>query len=276
MRRSTREVMPGFGLTLGVTIFCLSAIVVAPAAALAGKAMAMPWGRFAEAVLDPRTLAAFRLTVLASLAAATVNMAFGFVVAWTFTRYSFPGKRIWDAMVDLPFALPTAVSGISLATVYSKTGWIGRWLDQVGVSAAYTPLGVVIALVFVGLPFVVRTLQPAIEDLDPASEEAAETLGAGRRQTFLRVLLPTLAPPWLVGFSLAFARALGEYGSVIFIAGNMPMRTEIAALVVAVKLEEFDYEGATAVGAAMLAVSLALMLLIHLLERWARHRLEGA
>lgn len=276
MTGNTKTVMPGLGLTLGYTLFCLSAIVLAPAAALFGKAITMPWGRFIEAVVDLRTLAAFRLTVLASLAAAMVNAALGFVVAWTLTRYSFPGKRIWDTMVDLPFALPTAVSGIALAAVYSNTGWVGRWLDRAGVQAAYTPLGVVIALVFVGLPFVVRTLQPAIADLDPASEQAAEVLGARGWQIFLRVLLPALAPAWIAGFSLAFARALGEYGSVIFIAGNMPMRTEITALLVAVKLEEFDYEGATAIGASMLAASLLLMLAIHGVERRARRRLGGA
>lgn len=275
MRAHRGGVLPGFGLTFGYAMFYLGVIVLLPVLALAGNVAAIPWDRFRDAVLDPRTLAAYRLTFLASLCGAGINAIFGFIVAWSLTRYSFPGRRFLDALVDLPFAMPTAVSGIALAAVYSKTGWIGRYLDAMGVSAAYSRLGVVIALTFIGLPFVVRTLQPAIEDLDPAMEEAASILGAGRWQTFRRVLIPVLVPPLITGFALAFARALGEYGSVIFIAGNMPMKTEIISLLVITRLEQFDYAGATAIGAAMLAISFVLLLVINLLQRWTNRSTEG-
>ena len=270
------SVLPGFGLTLGFTVFYLSIIVLIPLAALFLKSASMDWHDFWQAVTSPRVLAAGKLSFGASAAAASINAVFGFLVAWTLVRYSFPGKRIVDAMVDLPFALPTAVSGIALTTIYAPNGWIGRLLEPLGIQAAFSPLGVTIALTFIGLPFVVRTLQPTLEDLETEVEEAAASLGATRWQTFRRVILPAVLPSLLTGFALAFARALGEYGSVVFISGNMPMRTEIAPLLIVSKLEQCDYAGATAIAAVMLLISFAILLAINLVQwRMARRVMGG-
>lgn len=277
MRQPLKQpsVIPGFGMTLGFTVFYLSLLVLIPLSALFLRSAASGWGAFWSTVTDARVVASYKLTFGASLAGALVNALFGFVVAWTLVRYSFPGKRLVDAMVDLPFALPTAVSGIALTAVYSRNGWVGRWLEAVGIQAAFTPLGVCIALTFIGLPFVVRTLQPAIADLDPEYEEAAASLGAGRVQTFLRVILPALLPALLTGFALAFARALGEYGSVVFISGNMPMRTEITSLLIISKLEQYDYAGATAIAVVMLAASFVILLGINALQWSHVRRIHG-
>jgi sulfate transport system permease protein len=268
-------VLPGFGLTLGYTVLYLSLLVLVPLSALLLRAASVPWERFLAAVTDARALAAYRLTFLASFAAAAINLVFGGILAWTLVRYRFAGKKLLEALVDLPFALPTAVSGIALTAVYSKTGWLGRHLDALGVEAAFTPLGVGIALTFIGLPFVVRTVQPALEDLDAEIEEAAMTLGAGRLVTLRRVLLPILAPSLLTGFALAFARALGEYGSVVFISGNMPLRTEIASLLIVAKLEQYDYAGATAIAAVMLGASFAVLLAINAVQWRYTRRYAG-
>jgi sulfate transport system permease protein len=276
MASKRHSVLPGLGLTLGYTVLYLSLIVLLPLAAMVMKSVEQDWRQFVAVVTAPRAVASYRLTFFASLAGASVNAVFGFVVAWVLVRYSFPAKRLMDALVDLPFALPTAVSGIALTSVYSKSGWIGRWLDALGIQAAFSPLGVAIALTFIGLPFVVRTLQPAIADLDSGLEEAAATLGASRLQTFRYVIFPAVFPALVTGFSLAFARALGEYGSVVFISGNMPMKTEIASLLIISKLEQFDYAGATAIGATLLAASFALLLSINLLHWWATHRRQEA
>jgi sulfate transport system permease protein len=266
------SVIPGFGLTLGYTVFYLSLIVLLPISALFLKTATLGWGEFWAIVSDPRVVASYRLTFGASLVGALINAFFGFIVAWTLVRYSFPGKKIIDALVDLPFALPTAVSGIALTAIYSSNGWVGRYLEPLGIKAAYTPLGVTIALTFIGLPFVVRTLQPALEELDPATEEAARSLGASRMQTFLRVILPAVFPALLTGFALSFARALGEYGSVVFISGNMPMFTEITPLLIIAKLEQYDYAGATAIATVMLLASFAILLVINFLQWYSSHR----
>jgi sulfate/thiosulfate transport system permease protein len=270
------SVLPGFGLTLGYSILYLSLLVLLPLAALVAKTSSLGLTQFWSTVTSPRVLASYRLTLGASLCGAVINAAFGFVVAWTLTRYDFPGKRFVDALVDLPFALPTAVSGIALTAVYSPNGWIGRYLEPLGIHAAYSPLGVTIALTFIGLPFVVRTLQPAIADLETEQEEAAASLGAGRGQTFRWVVLPILLPPFLTGFTLAFARAIGEYGSVVFIAGNMPMKTEITSLLIITKLDQYDYAGATAIAVVLLAISFVLLLALNLLQRWAGRRIGVA
>jgi len=270
-----RSVLPGFGLTLGYTVLYLSLIVLLPLAALVARSAAIGWSEFWAAATSPRVLASYRLTFGASLAAAAVNSVFGFITAWVLVRYPFPGKRAVDALVDLPFALPTAVSGIALTTVYSQSGWIGRWLEPLGVKAAFSPLGVTLALTFIGLPFVVRTLQPALADLDAELEEAAASLGASRWKTFTRVLLPPLWSPLLTGFSLAFARAIGEYGSVVFISGNLPMRTEITSLLIISKLEQYDYAGAAAIAIVMLFVSFLLLLLINLMQWRSIRRCQG-
>ena len=268
-----KRVIPGFGLTLGYTVFYLSVIVLIPLAAMFVRAGSLGWEAFWQAILAPRVLAAYQLTFGASYLAASINAVFGFVVAWVLVRYSFAGKRVVDAMVDLPFALPTAVSGIALVTLYSPEGWIGRPLAALGVQAVYTPFGIVLALTFIGLPFVVRTLQPALEDLDAEIEEAAATLGANRLQTLRRVIVPTVLPAMLTGFTLAFARAVGEYGSVVFISGNMPMKTEIVPLLIMTKLEQYDAAGATALGASMLVISFAMLFVVNGLQRHAgRHR----
>src|SRR5512134_540697 len=264
-----RSPLPGFGMTLGYTVLYLSLVVLLPLATLFAKAGGLSWQAFWEIAGDPRAVASYRLTLGASLVGALVNVIFGFVVAWTLMRYSFPGRRVLDAIVDLPFAMPTAVSGIALTAVYSQNGWIGRWLETLGIHAAFSPLGVAIALTFIGLPFVVRTVQPALQELEREQEEAAACLGATRWQTFRRVVFPTVAPALLTGFGLAFARALGEYGSVVFISGNMPLRTEITSLLIIVKLEQYDYAGAAAIAVVMLAASFALLLAINLLQWWA-------
>lgn len=266
------SVIPGFGLTLGYTVFYLCLIVLLPISALFLKTATLGWGEFWAIVSNPRVVASYRLTFGASLVGALINAFFGFIVAWTLVRYSFPGKKIIDALVDLPFALPTAVSGIALTAIYSSNGWVGRYLEPFGIKAAYTPLGVTIALTFIGLPFVVRTLQPALEELDPATEEAARSLGASRMQTFLRVILPAVFPALLTGFALSFARALGEYGSVVFISGNMPMFTEITPLLIIAKLEQYDYAGATAIATVMLLASFAILLVINFLQWYSSHR----
>jgi sulfate transport system permease protein len=266
------SVIPGFGLTLGYTVFYLSLIVILPISALFLKTATLGWGEFWAIVSNPRVVASYRLTFGASLVGALINAFFGFIVAWTLVRYSFPGKKIIDALVDLPFALPTAVSGIALTAIYSSNGWVGRYLEPLGIKAVYTPLGVTIALTFIGLPFVVRTLQPALEELDPATEEAARSLGASRMQTFLRVILPAVFPALLTGFALSFARALGEYGSVVFISGNMPMFTEITPLLIIAKLEQYDYAGATAIATVMLLASFAILLVINFLQWYSSHR----
>ena len=267
-----RSVLPGFGLALGYTLMYLGLVVLIPLGALFMKTYSLSWSRFWTVVLDPRVVAAYRLSFGASFIAAAVSAVFGLVVAWVLVRYSFPGRRLVDGLVDLPFALPTAVGGLALTAVFAPNGWIGQYLDAVGIKAAFTPLGVVITLTFTGLPFTVRTVQPVLQDLDREVEEAAATLGAGRGQTFWRVILPALAPAVVTGFALALARAIGEYGSVIFIAGNLPMRTEIAPLLIMGRLEQFDYAGATAIAVVMLLVSFALLLLINLLQWWSLKR----
>ena len=264
--------IPGFGLAMGFTLFYLALIVLIPLSATFVKTAGMRWGEFWGTVTAPRVLASYRLSLGASLLAALINAFFGLLVAWILTRYRFTGKRIVDALVDLPFALPTAVAGIALTSVYSANGWIGRHLEPLGIKVAFTPLGVVVALTFIGLPFVVRTVQPVLEDLDAELEEAAACLGANRRQTFLRVLFPPLVPALLTGFALAFARALGEYGSVIFIAGNMPMISEITPLLIITKLEQYDYVGATAIASVMLVASFLLLLAINALQWWSGRR----
>jgi sulfate transport system permease protein len=271
-RVSTRRVLPGFGLTMGITVLYLSLIVLIPLATLPAQALTMSWAAFRDTITDPRVVASYRLSLGASLVAAAVNAVFGFAVAWTLARYSFPGRRIVDALIDLPFALPTAVAGIVLTTLYAPNGWLGAPLARYGIPVAFTPLGVTVALIFIGLPFVVRTLQPVIEDLDPEIEEAATSLGATRATVLLRVVLPNLLPAWLTGFALAFARAVGEYGSVVFISGNMPMQTEIAPLLIVTKLEQYDYAGATAIAIVMLALSFVLLLCINGMQTWARRR----
>jgi len=264
-----RRVLPGFGLTLGYTMVYLCLLVLIPLSAVFIRSLGGGWLHFYQAVTAPRVLASLRLSFGASLAAALVNSVFGTIIAWVLVRYRFPFKRAADAMVDLPFALPTAVAGIALTALYAPSGWLGRALAAWGIKVAFTPLGIVVALTFIGLPFVVRTLQPVIEDLDREVEQAAETLGASPLQTFRRVLLPVLWPPMLTGFALAFARAVGEYGSVIFIAGNMPKFTEIAPLLIVTKLEQFDYEGAAAIAVVMMVLSFAIMLGINALQNWA-------
>lgn len=272
MRLKQPSVLPGFGVTMGFTVFYLSLIVLVPLSSLFLTTATGSWGQVWATISEARVVASYRLTLLASLAAAGINMVFGFLVAWTLARYSFPGKKVVDAMVDLPFALPTAVSGIALTAIYAPNGWIGRWIEPWGIRVAFTPLGVIVALTFIGLPFVVRTLQPALADLDVEVEDAAASLGANRWQTFRRVILPGVLPPLLTGFALSLARGLGEYGSVIFIAGNLPMRTEITPLLIVVKLEQYDYAGATAIAVVMLVASFVMLLGINLLQWWSSHR----
>jgi sulfate/thiosulfate transport system permease protein len=262
-----RNPLPGFGPTLGYTIAYLSLIALIPLAALPLKLAGMGWARFWTTVAAPRVIAAFELSIGASFAGAAIDTIFGVMVAWSLVRYRLPGKDIMDSLVDLPFALPTSVAGIALTGIYAQNGWLGRLAAPLGIRIAFTPLGVIIALAFIGLPFVVRTVQPVLEDLDHELEEAAATLGASRLQTFIRVISPALLPATITGFALAFARALGEYGSVVFISGNMPMRTEVVPLLIMTKLEEFDYQGAAAIATAMLVVSFAMLLLVNLLQR---------
>jgi sulfate transport system permease protein len=265
-----RGVLPGFGLSLGYTVLYLCGLVLVPLSALAIKAGGLGPSEFWRVATDERALAAYRLSFGTSLLAALLNAVFGLLVAWVLVRYQFPGRRLADALVDLPFALPTAVAGIALTAVYAKTGWIGAPLSKLGVSIAFTPIGILIALTFIGIPFVVRTVQPVLEQLDPSIEEAAAVLGATPWQTFRRVLLPGLMPAVLTGFALAFARGIGEYGSVVFIAGNMPLKTEIAPLLIVTKLEQYDYASATAIACVMLIVSFATLFAINALQRWSR------
>ena len=269
-KRAPKRVLPGFHLTLGYTLMYLSLIVLIPISALFFKTFTLTWEQFWFAVTSPRVMASYRLTFGASLIAAVVNLVFGLLLAWVLVRYKFPGKKIVDALVDLPFALPTAVAGISLTALLAGNGWLGQYLEPMGIKLAFTPAGVVIALIFVGLPFVVRTVQPVLEDTEKELEEAATSLGATRWQIFYKVILPHIMPALLTGFAMAFARAIGEYGSVIFIAGNMPMVSEITPLIIISKLEQYDYAGATAVAVVMLIISFILLLVINALQAWQR------
>lgn len=271
MKKPQRGVLPGFPLAMGFTLTYLTVLVLIPLSTVVLRTAELSWDQFWQLVTAPRALAAYRLSFGAAFAAATTNLVFGLLVAWVLERYRFPGRRLLDGLVDLPFALPTAVAGIALTAVYAPNGWLGRWLEPMGIKVAYSSLGVTAALVFVGLPFVVRTVQPVLRDLDPAIEEVAACLGANRRQTVLRIVLPELVPAALTGFVLAFARGLGEYGSVIFISGNLPMKTEITPLLIMIKLEEFDYAGATAIALLFLAVSFALLFAVNLMA-WSQAR----
>jgi len=273
--RAQVSVLPGFGIGLGYTLAYLGLIVLIPLSAVFVKTAQLTWPAFVDIVTGPRVVASYRLTFGASLGAAAINTVFGLIVAWVLVRYAFPGKRLVDALVDLPFALPTAVAGVALTGLFAPNGWFGAWLEPLGVKVAFTPLGVLVALMFISLPFVVRTVQPVLEELPQGLEEAAATLGASRWQSFRRVVFPIIAPALMTGFALAFARAIGEYGSVIFIAGNMPMISEITPLIIVTKLEQYDYNGATAIAAVMLVASFALLLAINGLQAWTRRR-QGA
>ncbi|WP_025692346.1 sulfate ABC transporter permease subunit CysT [Paenibacillus zanthoxyli] len=269
-KATRRGVLPGFGLTMGYSILYLSLVVLIPLAALLFNSTGLTFGEIWSVATDPRVLASYRVSLTTSAAAALVDGLLGLLLAWVLVRYRFPGKRIFDALIDLPFALPTAVAGVSLTALYSGNGWIGSLLEPLGLKVAFTPLGISLALMFIGIPFVVRTVQPVLEDLERDTEEAAATLGAGRWRIFRKVLLPELIPPLLTGFALAFARGIGEYGSVVFISGNMPMRTEIAPLLIMSKLEQYDYAGATAVALLLLLISFLMLLVINMLQRWTR------
>jgi sulfate transport system permease protein len=273
---ASRRVLPGFNLTLGYTLFYLSIIVLIPLTALIFKTLSLTWDQFMGAVSAPRVMASYRLTFGASLIAACVNAVFGLLIAWVLVRYTFPAKRIVDALVDLPFALPTAVAGISLTALLAGNGWVGQYFEPWGIKLAFSPNGVVIALIFIGLPFVVRTVQPVLEDLEKELEEAAACLGASRLQTFTKVIFPAIFPALSTGFAMAFARAVGEYGSVIFIAGNMPMVSEITPLIIIGKLEQYDYAGATAVATVMLVISFVMLLVINALQGWQRKQTGAA
>jgi len=273
--RRRHSVLPGFGLAMGFTVLYLSLIVLLPLSAVVFKSATVSWAQFWATVSSPRVLASYRMSFGASFVGALINMIFGVLLAWVLVRYEFPGRRFADALVDLPFALPTAVAGIALTAVYSKEGWIGQYLEPLGIKAAFSPLGIMIALTFIGLPFVVRTVQPVLQSLEVELEEAAASLGATRWQTWRRVIFPILMPAVLTGFALAFGRALGEYGSVIFIAGNMPMKTEIAPLLIITKLEQYDYAGATGIALVMLAASFVLLLGINSLQWWSRRHQEA-
>ncbi len=267
-----KGVIPGFGITLGFTLFYMGLIVMIPLAGLVFKTLEMSWPEFVATVTDPRVVAAFKISFGVSFAAGLVNAFFGMIVAWVLVRYEFPGKKIIDAMVDLPFALPTAVAGIALTAIYAQNGWIGKHFAAHDISIAFTPFGIGIALVFIGLPFVVRTVEPVLRDFDKEMEEASVCLGATRRQTFALVILPQILPALLAGFAMAFARALGEYGSVIFIAGNMPYKSEIVPLLIIIKLEQYDYAGATAIALVTLIASFIMLFIINLLQKWSRSR----
>jgi len=275
LKYKRRNILPGFGLSMGFAIAYLSLLVLIPLSSIFLKTATLSWAHFWGIISSPRVLASYKLTFGASLFAALLNSGMGFLVAWVLARYRFPGKRVLDALVDLPFALPTAVAGISLTSLYAENGWIGQFLQPLGIKVAFTPLGVMVALTFIGLPFVVRSVQPVLEDLEQQTEEAAASLGANSWQIFCRVLFPPVLPALLTGFALAFARALGEYGSVVFISGNMPMRTEITPLLIITKLEQYDYVGATALAAVMLVVSFFLLLGINLLQ-WRSRRFQEA
>lgn len=265
-------IIPGFGLTLGFTLFYLSLLVLIPLSALVIKTSGLTWVQFWTTVTDERVVASYKLSFGAALIAAVINVVFGVIVAWVLVRYRFPGRAIVDALVDLPFALPTAVAGIALTALYAPNGWLGSWLEPLGIKVAYTPIGVTIALIFIGMPFVVRTVQPVLEELGKDVEEAAASLGANRWQTILRIIVPELWPAVLTGFALAFARAVGEYGSVVFISGNLPMKTEITPLLIITKLEQYQYSEATAIAVVMLGASFILLLLINLMQRWITRR----
>jgi len=274
-RSTRRSVLPGFRITMIFTVAYLAAVVVIPLLGLPARTSSMGWDAFWTTVTDPRVVASYRLTLGTAFFAACVNAVFGLLAAWVLVRYSFPGRRIVDALVDLPFALPTAVAGITLTTLYAPKGLLGAPLQEMGIKVAFTPLGIVVALVFIGLPFVIRTLEPVIEDLSAEVEEAATSLGASRWQVLRRVILPYLYPAWLTGFALAFARAIGEYGSVVFISGNMPMKTEISALLIITKLEQYDYAGATAIALVMLFLSFVLLLIINALQGWSSRKVAA-
>ncbi|NQX46708.1 sulfate ABC transporter permease subunit CysT [Paenibacillus tritici] len=267
---SRRRLLPGFGITMGFSVLYLSLVVLLPLSALLFNSTGLSWAKFWDVATDARVLASYRVSLSTAAAAALIDAGLGLLLAWVLVRYEFPGKRIFDALIDLPFALPTAVAGVSLTALYSQNGWIGSLLEPLGLKVAFTPLGITLALMFIGIPFVVRTVQPVLEDLDRDMEEAAATLGASRWRTFLRIVMPELFPPLLTGFALAFARGIGEYGSVVFISGNMPMRTEIAPLLIMSKLEQFDYAGATAVALLLLLISFLMLLVINSLQHWAR------
>lgn len=269
------NVLPGFGLTMGFTLFYLSALVIIPIGGLVVRTLGISWGEFWHLATTERAIAAYKLTFGAALVAALANAVFGTLLAWVLTRYEFPGRRLIDAMVDFPFALPTAVAGLTLANLFAANGWLGQYLVPLGIKGAFTPLGVMIALTFVGMPFVVRTLQPVLENFEREVEEAAATLGAGRLRTFLTVIAPTLLPPVITGFALAFARAIGEYGSIVFISGNLPFKTEIAPQLIVMRLEEYDYAGAIALAVVLLIFSFALLGVINLLEQWASKFVKG-
>jgi sulfate/thiosulfate transport system permease protein len=273
MRNRSQSVLPGFGVSLGITCTYLSLMVLLPLATVFARSAELTGEQFWNTVTDPRVVASYRVTLSASFVAAALNTVFGLLVAWVLVRYRFPGRRLVDAMVDLPFALPTAVAGIALTTLYTPSGWVGAYLEPFGIKVSYTWLGITVALIFIGLPFVVRTVQPVLDDLEVEVEEAAASLGARRWQTFARVILPSVGPALLTGFALAFARAIGEYGSVVFISGNMPMKTEIVPLLIITKLEQYDYAGATAVALVMLLLSFTLLLAINLLQWAARRRM---
>lgn len=267
-----RTILPGFGLSLGYTVLYLSIIVLIPLSAIFFKTATLTWDVFVQTITDPLVMAAYRLTFGASLAAGLINAVFGFLVAWVLVRYEFPGKQIVDALVDLPFALPTAVAGIALTTIYAPNGWLGQFLEPIGVKVVFTPLGVIVALAFISLPFVVRTVQPVLQELEMEVEEAAASLGANRFQTFSKIIFPAVFPSLLTGFTLAFARALGEYGSVVFISGNLPLKTQIVPLLIISKLEQYNYAEATAIAVVMLLASFALLLMINILQWWSRRR----
>jgi sulfate transport system permease protein len=270
---SGKKVLPGFGLTMGYTVLYLSLVVLLPLSALLLNSTGLTWAKFWEAALDPRVIASYKVSFLCSAAAALINLFLGLLLAWVLVRYDFPGKQVFDAIIDLPFALPTAVAGVALTALYSQNGWIGSFFEPFGIRLAFSPIGITLALMFIGIPFVVRTVQPVLEELEADTEEAAATLGAGRWRTFRSVILPELVPPLLTGFALAFARGIGEYGSVVFISGNMPMKTEIAPLLIMSKLEQYDYAGATAVALMLLAISFILLLCINMVQRLSRKRM---
>ncbi|MET1173575.1 sulfate ABC transporter permease subunit CysT [Paenibacillus amylolyticus] len=265
-----RRTLPGFGLTMGYSVFYLSLVVLIPLAALLFNSTGLTWATMIEVATNPRVLASFQVSFLTAGAAALIDLVLGLLLAWVLVRYEFPGKRLFDAVIDLPFALPTAVAGVALTAIYAGNGWIGQFVEPLGIKLAYSQAGITLALMFIGIPFVVRTVQPVLEELEAEVEEAAATLGAGRWRIFRTILLPDLIPPLLTGFALAFARGIGEYGSVVFISGNMPMKTEIAPLLIMAKLEQFDYAGATAVALLLLLVSFILLLIINSLQRWSR------
>ena len=270
MKSKKKRVLPGFGLSLGFTTLYISLLVLIPLSMVFIETSKLGWGEFIEIVTSERVLHSYKISFGTAIAAAAINAVFGLIVAWVLVRYSFPGKRILDALIDLPFALPTAVAGITLTTLYSTNGWIGQFFEPLNIKIAFTPLGITIALTFIGLPFIVRMVQPVLQDIEKEVEEAAESLGASRFQVFRKVIFPEVFPALLSGFSLAFARGLGEYGSVVFIAGNMPMKTEIAPLMIMTKLEQFDYAGATAIAVVMMMISFLCLIMINLIQMWSR------